>query len=180
MSEKATCSYCDWTGGHHPNCTPSLRLENGDVTWQEAAPLTPEREEEIVSKIEAVEPEACSHCGDALCQFDEPGHADDASHHGAKSFFTGEIITSPANAACTRTGLVTVKDCRPLRENGCPWWHRAKGGLVYCDLADLHIFPSLKFGLPTNQLKGGKACPLMEEGKPGPGVKIVAIKEDRG
>ena len=126
-----------------------------------------------MNKIKAVKPEVCSHCGDALCVATRGcAHYIALSHHQTGG---GHV-----NEHCTRAELVKVRDCGPLRDDGCPWWHRANGGLVYCDLADLHILPSLKVGLPTNQLKGGKACPLMEDGKPGPGVKIVAIKEGEG
>ncbi len=139
--------------------------------------------------------EVCSNCREALCREgkDWSPPADDhpiCRNHlywDAYPFTSGiphhaDIISerppTPANAACARAKLVTVKNCLPLRDDGCPWWSRAEGGLVYCDLADLHIYPSLKFGLPTNELKGGKACPLTDDdGKPNAGVQVVAEVE---
>ena len=58
------------------------------------------------------DPKRCENCLEPLCTFDEPGHADSSPHHGAKSFFTGEIITTHANERCTRPPVVEVKGCR--------------------------------------------------------------------
>ncbi len=44
--------------------------------------------------------------------------------------------------------------CGPLKERGCPWFHRAPGGLARCLWLDEKIFPSLKAGIPAT-------CPMI-------------------
>ncbi len=104
----------------------------------------------------------CSHCGEALCpcNFGVP-------HHYGHS----EPGSEPERAddACTRAKLVTVKGCQD-----CPWRYRHTTTLKWV----------CAWGSDWLVIEDGttplKTCPFFTDGKPGPGVKIVAIKEDRG
>ena len=102
----------------------------------------------------------CSNCGDEI------------SYHAAWPGDSG--ANSTANAACSRAELVTVKGCRDC-------WFRDFWECVHPEAKQKRLGKSLRAVGGIEHPKIPRWCPfLLPDGEPNAGVRIVAIKEDRG
>lgn len=140
--------------------------------------LSQEELDDLLSTISPADP-ACSNCGDELCRLGKSAYHQYPDHcrHGVG--FMEEMgphhysDSSAANEHCTRRRLVEVKGC-----DDCilTWWTEADGEIEHCghpdvpagveDDVDEHC------NLRGQPLTRPDWCPLLRDGKPGPGALV--------
>ena len=109
----------------------------------------------------------CSNCGEVIWR----DIAREAFHFESNK---APEDNSTANAACTRAELVTVKGCRDC-------WFRDFWECVHPEAKQKRLGKSLRAVGGIEHPKIPRWCPfLLPDGEPNAGVRIVAIKEDRG
>ena len=124
----------------------------------------------LFSRAFPANPGVCSHCREALCDNKTATEyclngATTAPHH----------TDGPANAACTRAKLVEVKGCRDCLLTG----HAGhEGGMISCRHPAAPT-PNDVWCYYWRDVEASRPplCPLLDDGKPNAGVRIVAEVE---
>jgi len=116
-------------------------------------------------------PAVCSNCGEGLCGMSPALKRCKHGYGFMESRGAHHNDSSPAHERCTRAKLIGVRGCFE-----CHWPRVNDWGQLWCSLSgDDDDGINLEEYVEPNPMP--PECPLLKDGKPGPGVRIVAVQQ---